>query len=196
MDERAQRVSELLHEAGEVHPCHVIHPDVQQSLQCPDGELCTTEGVRGVDLVRAMAGDVDAQVAWDREVREAVPLRVGADDQDRVGATRILAGGERAFDELPQDLTGLLENVVLLIEDDAPDDDPTLLGLYDGIPVTERTSAYGGVLPDRITVYRNPTLAICDTEEDVVEEVAITVVHEIAHHFGIDDERLHELGWG
>ncbi|WP_255559746.1 MULTISPECIES: metallopeptidase family protein [unclassified Mumia] len=102
---------------------------------------------------------------------------------------------ERAFDELPPDLTGLLENVVLLIEDDAPDDDPTLLGLYDGIPVTERTSAYGGVLPDRITIYRNPTLAICDTEQDVVEEVGITVAHEIAHYFGIDDDRLHELGY-
>ncbi|MGH1561352.1 metallopeptidase family protein [Mumia sp. DW29H23] len=102
---------------------------------------------------------------------------------------------EQAFDALPEDLTGLLENVVLLIEDDAPADDPTLLGLYDGIPVTERTSAYGGVLPDRITIYRNPTLAICDEEEDVVEEVGITVAHEIAHYFGIDDDRLHELGY-
>nr|WP_208322242.1 MULTISPECIES: metallopeptidase family protein [unclassified Mumia] len=102
---------------------------------------------------------------------------------------------EQAFDALPEDLTGLLENVVLLIEDDAPDDDPTLLGLYDGIPVTERTSAYGGVLPDRITIYRNPTLAICDVEEDVIEEVGITVAHEIAHYFGIDDDRLHELGY-
>lgn len=102
---------------------------------------------------------------------------------------------EQAFDALPEDLTRLLENVVLLVEDDAPDDDPTLLGLYDGVPVTERTSAYGGVLPDRITIYRNPTLAICDTEEDVVEEVGITVAHEIAHYFGIDDDRLHELGY-
>ncbi|MFC6148573.1 MULTISPECIES: metallopeptidase family protein [Mumia] len=102
---------------------------------------------------------------------------------------------EQAFDALPEDLVGLLENVVLLIEDDAPADDPTLLGLYDGVPVTERTSAYGGVLPDRITIYRNPTLAICDVEEDVVEEVGITVAHEIAHYFGIDDDRLHELGY-
>ncbi|TNC47581.1 metallopeptidase family protein [Mumia zhuanghuii] len=102
---------------------------------------------------------------------------------------------EQAFDALPEDLTGLLENVVLLIEDDAPDDDPTLLGLYDGVPMTERTSSYGGVLPDRITIYRNPTLAICDVEADVVEEVGITVAHEIAHYFGIDDDRLHELGY-
>ena len=74
-------------------------------------------------------------------------------------------------------------------------DDPTLLGLYDGIPLTERDSTYAGAMPDRIFVYRNPTLEICETEEDVVEEVGITVVHEIAHHFGIEDDRLHELGY-
>ena len=84
---------------------------------------------------------------------------------------------------------------MLFIEDDAPPDDPTLLGLYDGIPLTERDSTYAGAMPDRIFVYRNQTLEICDTEEDVVEEVGITVVHEIAHHFGIEDDRLHELGY-
>ena len=103
---------------------------------------------------------------------------------------------EAAFDAVPPELAALLDNVVLFIEDDAPADDPTLLGFYDGIPLTERDTSYGGVMPDRIYVYRNPTLAICDTEEDVVEEVAVTVVHEIAHHFGIDDDRLDELGWG
>lgn len=100
-----------------------------------------------------------------------------------------------AFDAVPAELTALLDNVVLFIEDDPPADEPELLGLYDGIPLTERDSGYGGVLPDRIFVYRNPTLAICDTEADVVEEVGITVVHEIAHHFGIEDDRLHELGY-
>jgi predicted Zn-dependent protease with MMP-like domain len=90
----------------------------------------------------------------------------------------------------------MMDNVVVLVEDDAPDDDPDLLGLYEGIALTERTSDYAGVLPDRITIYRLPTLQVCDTETDVVDEVAITVVHEIAHHFGIDDQRLHELGWG
>ncbi len=70
-----------------------------------------------------------------------------------------------------------------------------LLGLYDGTPLTERDSWYAGVLPDRISVFRQPTLAVCDTREEVVEEVLVTVVHEIAHHFGIDDDRLHELGW-
>jgi len=100
-----------------------------------------------------------------------------------------------AFDRVPDELVALLDNVVLFIEDDAPADEPDLLGLYDGIALTERDSSYGGVLPDRIMVFRNPTLAICDTEEDVVREVGITVVHEIAHHFGIDDNRLHELGY-
>ena len=100
-----------------------------------------------------------------------------------------------AFARVPEELTRLLDNVVLFVEDDAPADEPDLLGLYDGVALTERDTAYGGVLPDRIMVFRNPTLAICDTEDDVVREVGITVVHEIAHHFGIDDARLHELGY-
>src|SRR5689334_19833454 len=102
---------------------------------------------------------------------------------------------EAAFDGVPDELAALLDNVVLFIEDDAPADDPTLLGFYDGIPLTERDTSYGGVMPDRIYVYRNPALAICDTEQDVIEEVGITVMHEIAHHFGIEDDRLHELGY-
>jgi len=103
---------------------------------------------------------------------------------------------DAAFARIPEDLVGLLDNVVLFVEDDPPPDDPHLLGLYSGIPQTERGWSYGGTLPDRIFIYRNPTLRICDTEEDVVAEVEITVAHEIAHHFGIDDARLHELGYG
>jgi len=102
---------------------------------------------------------------------------------------------EEAFRSVPPELARLLDNVALFIEDDPPPDDPDLLGVYDGVALTERDSMYGGVLPDRIVVFRNPTLEICDTEEDVVHEVRITVVHEIAHHFGIDDDRLHELGY-
>jgi len=101
-----------------------------------------------------------------------------------------------ALDEVPPELLGLMDNVVILVEDDPPKDEPDLLGLYEGHALTDRGWDYAGVLPDRITIYRNPTLRVCDSEEDVVEEVAITVVHEIAHHFGIDDHRLHELGWG
>jgi predicted Zn-dependent protease with MMP-like domain len=101
-----------------------------------------------------------------------------------------------ALDRVPADLAKMMDNVVVLVEDDAPDDDPELLGLYEGTPLTERDSWWAaGSLPDRITIFRNPTLEVCDTSEEVVEEVRVTVVHEIAHHFGIDDERLHELGW-
>jgi predicted Zn-dependent protease with MMP-like domain len=101
-----------------------------------------------------------------------------------------------ALDEVPMELAALIDNVAIFVEDDAPAGDPQLLGIYEGIPLTERGHYYGGVLPDRITIYRNPTLAICETVDDVVDEVNITVVHEIAHHFGIDDARLHELGYG
>ena len=100
-----------------------------------------------------------------------------------------------ALDEVPEQLTRLMDNVVVLVEERDPDD-PHLLGLYEGVALTERGHDYGGLLPDRITLYRQAILAICETEDDVVDEVAITVVHEIAHHFGIDDARLHELGWG
>jgi predicted Zn-dependent protease with MMP-like domain len=100
-----------------------------------------------------------------------------------------------ALDEVPDELLSLMSNVVFLVEDDPPDGED-LLGLYEGTALTDRGWDYAGVLPDRITIYRRPTLRVCDSEDDVVEEVAITVVHEIAHHFGIDDARLHELGWG
>jgi predicted Zn-dependent protease with MMP-like domain len=100
-----------------------------------------------------------------------------------------------ALDLIPPEFVAAMENVVILVEDRNPEN-PSLLGLYHGVALTERTSHYGGVLPDRITIYREAILDICHDEQDVVEEVAITVVHEIAHHFGIDDARLHELGWG
>jgi predicted Zn-dependent protease with MMP-like domain len=99
-----------------------------------------------------------------------------------------------ALDEIPDELARLMDNVVVLVEDANPDE-PDLLGLYEGVALTERGFDYAGALPDRIIIYREAILAVCETEEEVVEEVAITVVHEIAHHFGIDDDRLHELGW-
>jgi predicted Zn-dependent protease with MMP-like domain len=101
-----------------------------------------------------------------------------------------------ALDDVPAELLDLMDNVVFLVEDEPPPGDPDLLGLYDGTPLTERHEGWAaGALPDRITIFRGPTLRICATREDVLEEVAVTVVHEIAHHFGIDDDRLHELGW-
>ena len=106
-----------------------------------------------------------------------------------------------ALDLIPPDIARTMDNVAVFIEDDytpRPGEDPdtVLLGLYEGVPLTERDSWWdAGSLPDRITIYRRPILDICSSREDVVEEVAVTVVHEIAHHFGIDDDRLHELGW-
>lgn len=102
-----------------------------------------------------------------------------------------------ALDEIPAELAAMMDNVVVLVEDEVPPGEEELLGLYEGTPLTERGEFWAaGSLPDRITIFRKPTLAICDDRDDVVEEVAVTVVHEIAHHFGIDDARLHELGWG
>ena len=99
-----------------------------------------------------------------------------------------------ALDLIPRDLASAMDNVVVLVADRHPEE-PDLLGLYEGVALTERDSDYAGTLPDAITIYREALLEVCDSEDEVVEEVAITVIHEIAHHFGIDDDRLHELGW-
>ena len=107
-----------------------------------------------------------------------------------------------ALDQIPPELAKTMNNVAIFIEDDytpQPGEDPdtVLLGLYEGVPLTERDSWWdAGSLPDRITIYRQPILDICASREDVIDEVTVTVVHEIAHHFGISDDRLHELGWG
>jgi predicted Zn-dependent protease with MMP-like domain len=98
-----------------------------------------------------------------------------------------------ALDGLPEKLGQLMSNVAVTVEHrQGP---PGLLGLYEGIPLTSRTTQYAGVLPDRITIYRQAICAICRTEQEVAEQVRRTVIHEVAHHFGIDDHRLSELGW-
>ena len=102
-----------------------------------------------------------------------------------------------ALDGIPEALGRLVDNVVVVVEDGRADG--PLLGRYEGIPLTERDAWYGSgglVMPDRVTVFRLPLCAHCDSEDEVVEQVRITVVHEIAHHFGIDDARLDALGWG
>ena len=101
---------------------------------------------------------------------------------------------EAAVNSIPQQLAAHIENVAIVIEDEGPD--PHLLGLYEGIPLTERGSWYVAALPDRIRIFRLPILRMCTTQAEVVREVHITVVHEIAHHFGIDDATLQELGVG
>ncbi len=97
-----------------------------------------------------------------------------------------------ALDGLPPELGQMMRNVQVVVEDGV---DPHLLGLYHGVPLTARTSHYSAVLPDKITIYRLAICRRCYTEQQVVEQVRTTVVHEVGHHFGIDDDRLHELGW-
>lgn len=99
------------------------------------------------------------------------------------------------LDRLPDDMVEGLDNVVFVVEDRPEDGSLDLLGLYDGLALTERTQYGMGELPDRIVVYREPHLAACDDEDGLRDEVHTTLVHEIAHFYGIDDEQLHELGW-
>jgi predicted Zn-dependent protease with MMP-like domain len=98
-----------------------------------------------------------------------------------------------ALDELPEELGRAMRNVAVTVEHGPGP--PGLLGLYQGVPLTSRTTGYAGVLPDRITIYRAAICAICQSEDEVAAQVRRTVVHEVAHHFGIDDDRLGELGW-
>src|SRR3954447_4064996 len=132
------------------------------------------------------------------QIGSGTPSRAGSRDTGRViemAREQFEALVTAALDGVPPELVALMDNCVVLVEDDPPADDPGLLGLYDGTPLTERGNGYSLVLPDRITIFRNPTLAMCESADEVVDEVQITVVHEIAHHFGIDDDRLHDLGY-
>ena len=100
-----------------------------------------------------------------------------------------------ALDTLPPELARRFSNVVVVVEDENAED-PEILGLYDGVALTERGEHYTGVLPDRISLYRIPLCLMAEDTDHLVEEIAITVVHEFGHHVGIDEDRLHELGWG
>ncbi|MEA4944803.1 MAG: metallopeptidase family protein [Propionicimonas sp.] len=102
---------------------------------------------------------------------------------------------DQALSEIPGRFLGLIENCVVIVEDEPAPSDPELFGYYDGIPLSERSFQYGGVLPDRIVIFRGPLLRHCLDADEVVEEVRITVWHEVAHFFGIDDGELDELGY-
>jgi predicted Zn-dependent protease with MMP-like domain len=125
--------------------------------------------------------------------RDHVPFDMSADEFESAVTD--------ALNRIPDRIARTMDNVAVFIEDDyvpGPGEDPetVLLGLYEGVPLTERDSWWdAGSLPDRITIFRQPILEICESREEVTQEVAVTVIHEIAHHFGIDDQRLHELGW-
>jgi predicted Zn-dependent protease with MMP-like domain len=98
-----------------------------------------------------------------------------------------------ALDGIPEELGEYMQNVAVFVEERPPD--PHLLGLYQGVPLTARGISYSGTMPDRISIYRPTICAICNTEDEVVEQVRRTVIHEVGHHFGIGDRRLRELGW-
>jgi predicted Zn-dependent protease with MMP-like domain len=98
-----------------------------------------------------------------------------------------------ALDGIPADLGASMENVAIVVDDLSPPG--PLLGLYEGIPLTQRGNSYSASVPDRITIYMATICGSCQTTQEVVERVRKTVIHEIGHHFGIDDQRLEELGW-
>ncbi len=100
---------------------------------------------------------------------------------------------EDALEAVPDELWERVENVAVVVEDENADD-PDVLGLYEGLPITDRWD-YAGALPDKISIYRIPLCLMCEDEDDLVEEIRVTVVHEIAHHVGIDDDALHRMGW-
>ncbi|GAB3577304.1 metallopeptidase family protein [Leifsonia lichenia] len=99
------------------------------------------------------------------------------------------------LDELPDEMVDGLDNVVFVVEDRPEDGSLDLLGLYDGVALTERDSYGFGEMPDRIILYRESLLSISESIDELREEIHVTLVHEIAHFYGIDDDRLHELGW-
>jgi predicted Zn-dependent protease with MMP-like domain len=100
-----------------------------------------------------------------------------------------------ALDGIPSAIGHFMDNVAVFVEDGRPDG--TILGLYQGIPLTRRENyGIGGGMPDRITIYRQPILAHCNSDAEVIDAVRITVVHEVGHHFGLSDARLRELGYG
>ncbi len=100
----------------------------------------------------------------------------------------------QALDDLPAGMVEPVSNLVLVVEDEHTCE-PDLLGLYEGVPLTER-DVYSGALPDRVTLYRIPLCLHAEDLDDLAREVRVTVVHELAHHMGIAETRLHELGWG
>lgn len=102
---------------------------------------------------------------------------------------------EQALDSIPVQLRGGLQNLAIFVEAECPPGAEELLGVYDGIPLTQRDASAPWELPDQITLFQGPLERMCATREELLEQIAVTVVHEIAHHYGISDERLNELGW-
>ena len=143
---------------------------------------------------RHVAREVPRQVqARKASLTAKTPSEVDNERVTEVDPARFEEMVASALDGLPADLGRLMSNVAVTVEHRPGP--PGLLGLYEGVPLTSRTTGYAGVLPDRITIYRQAICAACQTEQEVADQVRRTVIHEVAHHFGIDDARLRELGW-
>jgi len=117
-----------------------------------------------------------------------------------IGYDEFVEIAEDSLAELPDDLAELLDNVAIVVDEwpggDSGYGSDTLYGLYEGTPLTERDSSYNAVLPDRITIFRGPLQRDFGDQAELEEQIRITVIHEVAHHFGFDEDRLRELGWG
>ena len=100
-----------------------------------------------------------------------------------------------ALDKIPDRFVDQMRNLVILVGEEHPEN-PELLGLYEGVMLTQRTASHTGYLPDTISIYRQPLQAISNSEEELAHEVMVTVFHEVGHYFGFEEDRLHELGWG
>jgi predicted Zn-dependent protease with MMP-like domain len=114
----------------------------------------------------------------------------------RLGAAEFDRAVEEAMELIPEQFRPELRRVAVFVEPEPPPEEPELLGLYEGTPLTDRDEWFAGALPDQITLYQGPLERLCASRAELLDEIAVTVVHEMAHHFGIDDQRLHELGWG
>jgi len=121
---------------------------------------------------------------------------VPADGSYRLSPPQFEAAVEQALARIPPQLLAELHNVAIFVQDEGPPGEEELLGVFDGIPLTEREDGAPWGLPDRITLFQGPLERMCASREELLEQITVTVVHEIAHYFGIGDERLHELGWG
>lgn len=132
---------------------------------------------------------------WCGDARGEARGGTSLDAMDPVPLDRFEQLVGEALDDVPAGLAQFMDNVIVVVEDEHPDE-PDILGLYEGIPLTERDDYGGFAMPDRVSIFRLPLCSMCADEPELVDQVTITVIHELAHHFGIDDDTLHELGWG
>ncbi|QOL35523.1 metallopeptidase family protein [Bifidobacterium lemurum] len=113
------------------------------------------------------------------------------------------AAVEEALDSIPERFREVLDNVGIAMADEPNERELAsmcgshgeLLGLYEGVPITQRTTSYGGVMPDIITIFKGPHERVCSTRQQLVHQIGITVIHEIGHYFGLDDDYLHSHGY-